>query len=377
MLFATAELGRSKARFGGLILGTGLLVFALLFQQALLEAVLQGMAGAIKRQSAPIIVFPVEAKRSLGAGLMPQPLTDRVASVPGVADTGPLGFGLFSYRPPAGGEAVNVSVIGYQPGRPGTPTGVREGRLPEAPDEIVASTEGALGHYRLGDTLVFEPGDVRLEVVGLTEQSLLNIGPALWVPWSRYEELTKHVMRGVQVVLPSVLAVTPRPSASVADLVKDINAQVPGTDAVTREVAADSAPGRQAIQGAFFSVMMLTYAVVGIVIGFFFLMITLQKEQSITMLRAVGASAGYLIRCLLLEVAIVMAGGVAVGVALIYLIQPVARAVVIIDPDPVAIAATAIPALGVALLGTLPPMRRMFRTDPNALIAKPSLGNVA
>ena len=65
MLFATAELRRSRARFGFLTVGAGLLVFVLLFQQALLAAVLDGMTGAITNQSGPVLVFLHEGLGSL------------------------------------------------------------------------------------------------------------------------------------------------------------------------------------------------------------------------------------------------------------------------------------------------------------------------
>jgi ABC-type antimicrobial peptide transport system permease subunit len=94
------------------------------------------------------------------------------------------------------------------------------------------------------------------------------------------------------------------------------------------------------------------------------------------MLRAVGANAGYLISCLLYEVAVVMTGGVIIGVLVLYLVKPLLANIVIINVDPLGILVTALPALGVALLGTLPPIRRMLRTDPNAVVSRPSLGSV-
>jgi putative ABC transport system permease protein len=375
MLFATAELGRSKARFGLLTMGAGLLVFVLLFQQSLLAAVLDGMAGAIKQQSGPVIVFTKEAKRSLGAGLVvPQQVT-QVAQVPGVADVGGLGMGLLSFQAPQSDTRTNVSVIGYQPGKPGTPTGVREGRLPNAPDEIVASAEGAVGHFGIGDPLIFDPGGVSLKVVGLTESALLNIGPALWIPWESYEKLMRLTNPDSAFVLPSVLAVQPTAGVTPDQLIKDLNAQTP-LDAVSRDVAADSAPGRKPIQSAFFSVMLLCYVVVAVVIGFFFLTMTLQKEASITLLRAVGANSRYLIGCLLMEVGVVTAGGLVIGVLVLILVKPMVRSSVIINISPAGIVATAVPALVVALLGAVPPMRRVLRTDPFGVVSRPSLGGV-
>jgi putative ABC transport system permease protein len=375
MLFAVAELGRSKLRFGLLTVGAGLLVFVLLFQQALLDAVLDGMVGAIKKQSGPVIVFTREAKRRLGAGLVTLPQSEELAKVPGVGAVGGLGVGLLSYRVPGSDVRANVSVLGYEPGKPGTPTAVRSGRLPAAPDEIVASAEGAAGRFGIGDRLTFEPGAVTLTVVGLTEGALLNIGAATWIPWPSYETLMRRTSPDLGVVLPAVLAVEPAPGVTPEQLIYDINATVP-LDAVTREEVADSAPGRGPVRTAFLAVMTLCYVVVGVVIGFFFLTLTLQKESSITLLRAVGANARYLISCLLLEVAVVTAGGLVIGVVLLVMIRPAMRNLVIIEIDPGGMLVTSVPALAVALLGALPPIRRVLRVDPFAVVGRPSLGGV-
>jgi ABC-type antimicrobial peptide transport system permease subunit len=177
-------------------------------------------------------------------------------------------------------------------------------------------------------------------------------------------------------VFPSVLAVQPAPGVSVQKVIGDVNAKVPGVEALTRDAAAESAPGRKPIQTAFLAVMSLCYIVVAVVIGFFFLTLTLQKEASITLLRAVGANARYLVACLLLEVAVVTIGGLVIGVLSLYAVKPMVRSSVIITITPASVLSTAVPALLVALLGAVPPVRRVLRTDPFAVVSRPSLGGV-
>lgn len=58
--------------------------------------------------------------------------------------------------------------------------------------------------------------------------------------------------------------------------------------------------------------------VVPLVTGLFFLIITLQKAGSLTLLRAVGARAGTLARSLMVQVTIVIALGLLVGIGLYF-----------------------------------------------------------
>lgn len=376
MLFAQAELSRTRARFGFLTVGAGLLVFVLLFQQALLDAVLKGMAGALTHQSGPVLVYNREAQRSFAGSLVtPQQLAEVRAS-PGVADAGELAVTLLSVRGPGSDERVNASVIGFRPGKPGTPLGLSKGRLPEKPNEVVASAEDAHGRYGVGDTLVIEPGEGRLTVVGLTKGGRLNVAPTLWTPWETYEQLVKQATPDLPLVLPSIVAVEPAADVGPEALARQLNDAFPALQAMTREEAAATTPGLDSVKLAFSAVMGLGYLVVAVVIGFFFLTLTLQKESSVTLMRAVGARSGYLVRNLLYQVAVVTFGGLAIGAVMLLIATLFLGSTMAVEASPAAIARTAVPALAVALLGAVPPVRRLLQTDPYAVVGRPSLGGV-
>ena len=374
LLFATAELGRAKARFATLTLGAGLLVFVLLFQQALLAAVLDGMSGALRNQSGPVLVYARQAQRSFAGSLVtPQQLAE-VKAVSGVADASELAVTLLTYQPAGSDDRVNASVIGYRPGKVGTPLGLDQGRLPDAADEVVVSGEDAAGHFGVGDTLTIEPGGKRVRVVGLTKGGRLNVGPTLWAPWDTYEQLVRSASPELPTVLPSVLAVEPSPDVSIPELVRRIDDTAPDLEALTRDQAADKIPGRDAVRLAFTAVMGLGYLVVAVVIGFFFLTMTLQKEASVTLLRAVGARSGYLARALLLQVAVVTFGGLAIGTLALLVVTPLLGSTMAVDASLPVMLNTAVPALAVALLGAIPPLRRVMRADPFGVVRRPSLG---
>jgi putative ABC transport system permease protein len=247
--------------------------------------------------------------------------------------------------------------------------------MPEQPGEMVFSSEDAVG-FDVGDTITIEPGGVEVAVVGLTSGGRLNVGPTMWTPWETYDQLVKLANPDNVMILPSVLAVEPAPGTSPAEVVAAINEAAPALEALTKEDAAAKTPGRDAIQIAFLAVIGLGYLVVAVVIGFFFLTMTLHKESSITLLRAVGAKAPNLVRCLRLQVAVVTIGGLAVGVVMLAAVAPLVRSTIAVSVDPHAILLTAGPVLAVALLGAIPPVRRVLRVDPYAVVTRPSLGGL-
>jgi putative ABC transport system permease protein len=159
--------------------------------------------------------------------------------------------------------------------------------------------------------------------------------------------------------------------------VRDINNTTPELEALTREDVVEKAPGRGAIWLGFMMVIGLGYVVVAVVIGFFFLTLTVHKEASITTLRAVGARGSYLARALLWQVTLVTVGGLVVGAILMAIAAPLVRSIVLVTFDPLGVVATAVPALAVALLGAVPPLRRVLRTNPADVFSRASLGGAS
>ena len=67
MFLALKEMRRAKVRFGLLIAAIGLLVFLILFQQSLQNSLLTSFIGAIRTQSAPVLVYSTDGQRTLQA----------------------------------------------------------------------------------------------------------------------------------------------------------------------------------------------------------------------------------------------------------------------------------------------------------------------
>ena len=65
MFIALRELRRAKVRFGMLIAAVGLLVFLILIQQALSDGLVTSFVGAVRNQSAPVLVYSVDSQRTL------------------------------------------------------------------------------------------------------------------------------------------------------------------------------------------------------------------------------------------------------------------------------------------------------------------------
>ena len=95
-------------------------------------------------------------------------------------------------------------------------------------------------------------------------------------------------------VLPNAILVRPSAGVTAEEVATAINASVPDAEALTRADAAQRTPGVAQVRQSFQVIFLLYGLVVPLVTGLFFLIVTLQKAGSLTLLRAVGARAGTL-----------------------------------------------------------------------------------
>ena len=364
MLLALREISRAKARFGLLTGAIGLLVFLILFQQGLLGGLVTGFIGAVDNQRSPVMVFNEQARRNVEGSFLTIEQAEAVAEVDGVAEVGLVGEG--TYTVAAGGELRDAVLFGYELGGLGEPLTLSEGRLPEGPDEGVASAADVDKGFAIGDTVEIIGDDgPTIAIVGVGEDLRWSVAPTVFVDYGTYEAAQRAVNPAAPVVLPSLVAVAPDDGVSGDEVTDRIDAAVPGTEALTRQEAVDGNPGVQGVNQSFNIILGLAFLVVALVVGFFFLILTVQKAKALTLLRAVGAPSGYLVRNLLAQISLILGAGILSGIVLVWLVGAVSpTGDVAVDLQPRDVLSTAIGLVVISLLGGVVSIRRVLRIDP-------------
>jgi putative ABC transport system permease protein len=312
MFLALKELRRAKVRFGLLVAAIALLVFLILFQQALQSSLLTSFVGAIRNQSAPVLVYSTDGQRALQASVLTPDLERMAREAPGVGESGRIGQGTFSVT--AGGEITEAAIIGYEVEGLGSPTELSEGRLAAGAGEGVASDIDAGAGFGIGDVVVVEPGGYEIEVVGLARDAQLQVSPTVFVTYGTYLDAVSARNPDAGDPLPNALGVAPAAGSSADETVASINGVSDDLEALTREAAADEAPGVAQVRQSFQLIFLLYGLVVPFVTGLFFLIVTVQKQGALTLLRAIGAPGRRLVGALVFQVVVVLALGLTLGI---------------------------------------------------------------
>lgn len=383
MYLAWREIRRSRGRFALGIGAVGLLVFLILFQQTLLTNLLGFFTGGLANQSGDVVVYAADARRTLAGSVVPAETVAAVAAVPGVARAGPLYEATFTVRPAGGRDLVDGVLFGYRLGGPGYPTTVRDGRLPRRDGEGVASAVDAGAGFGLGEvvTVVPAPGaaPVRIRIVGLGDDLRFSVQPTVFVSDATFAAARRAANPGAAAapVLPSAVTVETAPGADPGAVARRITARVAGVEALTRSVAVASAPGVAATRQSFGVILGLAFVVVGLVVGFFLVILTVQKAGALALLRAVGAPAGLLVRAVLTQALVLAAVGSGIGVVLLAAAAVRSSPAFPISVDGPSVAATCAALVVLALGAAAVSVRRVLRIDPLQAALGPSVGGLA
>lgn len=360
MRIALREMRRSKARFALLGGAVGLLVLLLLFFQAVAGTLVTALTGAIAEARADVLVYDDRARSNPATSVLPADAVDAVAAVEGVAEA--AGFAVTVTPVTADGEEQGAALIGFQPGAPGTPTTLAEGRLPRADDEAVASGSGFDAGFPL--EAVVSLGDTDVEVVGTATDAAYNATPTLYLPWDGFEAFVQARTGAPGPVPLSAVAVVVDEGSDPGAVAERISAEIDGVEALDRAAAVAALPGIDTIDRSFGILYLLLFIVVTIVTGVFFLILTVQKRQALVLLRAVGAERRDIVTLVLFQVVAVVGLGVLIGAGLASGLLSATRDVFGSTLDPATTARSAAAILALALLAAGGAIRRVLAIDP-------------
>lgn len=365
MFLALREIRRGLVRFGMLAVAIGLLLFLVLFQQALQQGLVTAFVGAIRNQSSPVVVYGIDAQRALQGSVLTPDVEEQVLAVDGIGEHNRIGETSLSVRIGDDEEPTEASLIGAD-GPLGQPRELADGRRPEGPNQAIGSSVD----FAIGDvvTVLAPEGGFEIEIVGVADDIQLSVSPTLFTDYATFEASVQAFNPDATDVPPSALAVAPADGLEPEALADRINDAVGDADAVPRDEAADSAPGVAQVRQSFQVILGLYALIVPLVTGLFFLIITLQKARALILLRAIGARSSVLVRALLVQVLVITVAGIAVGVLLALPLAGRRIGGLTLRYEPASVATWAVVFLALAALGTLASLARVRRTDPIAAV---------
>ncbi len=260
----------------------------------LLDGLYGGFTGALRAQPGELLAYAADAKLSMARSRIDAATTAEVARTPGVSQVGGLGVALLGAAvsdAEVSGQTVEagVGLFGYQHAPRGLPAS------PSVAGQVYADTSLKAYGVRTGQTLLLGPKRYPVTVAGWVSDTNFMLTAGLWGNIETWRAVVASA-RPDLVLAPGRLPGADghhrcrcRPDAHGGRHRRGNGWEDP---TVTRAVAVDSLPGIAQQRSTFTAIIVTTFAVAGLVVALFFVLITLERVRMFAVFKAVGASSG-------------------------------------------------------------------------------------
>jgi len=341
MNLAIKDIRHGLFRFVLTCFGLGLLMTVVLAMIGIYNGLVADALAVVKAPAADVWVVEAGTQGPFAeASSIPADTRDAVARMPGVAEAGAITYQTIEAT--HAGETLRLYVIGFEPGHPGGPQRISEGRgLGTSHFELLADRKTGLVP---GDTIRL--GRDRFTVVGLVEDAMNSGGdPAVYVTLADAMTLQTaldpaaarvQTARGVGDLRPATVAAVIallEPGADVALLTatvrqwKHLSAL---SQAEQEQLLLASVVDRARRQiGLFLGILLSVSAVV---IALIIYTMTMEKLKQIATLKLIGAPDRTIIGLIVQQALILGASGLGIGLVLILLVKDNFPRRVVLEP---------------------------------------------
>jgi putative ABC transport system permease protein len=277
-------------------------------------------------------------------------------------DSSPVGVSFFNAKR-ADGTTIGLALFGVRPDGFLAPTPDRGDTLGDGPGLVLSDAFEEEG-VNVGDELTIVGVDRTVPVVGFTEGGSYGHVDIAFSSLGTWQELVfGDNARGRF----SAVALKVPEGTSDADLERIQAASETGV--VTKVDAYQGSPGFTAETSTMDLIRGFLLLISALIVGAFFTVWTIQRTRQIGLLKALGATNGYVVRDSLGQLAVILLGATLVGVAIALGLGSLVGSGVpfSLEPAPVAVSAAALVVLGMA--GSLVALRRITSVDPVVAMA--------
>ena len=368
MFLALREIRFNKLRFG--LMGAVIALIAVLM--VLLSGLSVGLVkdGVSGLQNLPVTAFAfqqgVQHDAAFSRSVVDKSAVQDWLGQPGVEDAAPYGNALVNAKSDNGVE-IDLALFGVEPDSFLAPAPAAGSALGGANDIVVSQTAIDAG-LRIGDTLVVDRIGTELQVVGSTgQQDTFGHVDVAYVPLPTWQLINggiapddvapEHVANEITAVAIQVA------DGETVDLAAADKAA--GTETLSLEDSFGASPGYTAETATLNLIQGFLYAISALVAGAFFAVWAIQRRHEVAVLRAMGASGGWVLRDALTQALILLIASVLVGVAVgvgLGALMTGGGVPFALNTANVGLAALGLIALG--LIGAAVAVQRITRIDP-------------
>ena len=340
MFLAWREMLFARTRF--LLMGLVLALMSILIViiSGLTAGLVNDGVSGLKAMNAETIAFEEGTKTdsAFTRSVVDVTAAEDVAVADGVTEATPMGLTIVNAKN-QDGTPVDLTLVGVDPGSflaPGTaaagdsvegetlpamaaPGDRAAGEPTSTPHDVVVSATLKDEGLNIGDVITVERLETPLTIVGFADgQRTFGHVDIAYAPLDVWQEIHAGARDGEAApddAYSQASVVVARGADGVVPGLDALSAAT-GLDARTLEESFDSSPGYGPETMTLSMIEWFLYIIAALVTGAFFLVWTIQRAGDIAVMRAMGATKGFLLRDSLGQAVVILALSIGVGVAL-------------------------------------------------------------
>lgn len=367
MFLARKELWFSKKRFFliGFII---VLITWLVFVLSGLGNGLSDLGTAVIRYSdLDVAIFEKDSELTLGKSTLPESVVAEALEVEGVEEAASIATAAGAiYRgvnvDEETGKKTAVLFVGIEPGSFMEPKTISGENLDEAePNRVLVDESLMRDGFKLNDKITLNGVGTEYTIGGFVSNKTLNHMPAIFVTMDTLRDF-KYMVPGSDMGIEKPISAVFLKGNNIDT--KELTAAIDGIETGNIKETLNGIPGYSAESGTINLMLWLLIFISAFVIAVFFYVLTTQKVNQFGVMKAIGASNGFIIKSVISEVFLLSGISILIGVGLTYLMTlalPEDMPFTLL-PDMVVLYGVIL--LATSLIGSLFSIRSIIKIDP-------------
>lgn len=365
MFLAMKELMHSKMRFLMIIIIFVLLAWLVFILSGLGNGLSTLAASTFKTMKADYVIFEEGSQSSMSKSLLSEQLSAEAAQLPNVIAAAPMGSSMATAlkgQSVKNEDKLDVAIIGINPGSFLEPSVVEgQGLSAENPKGVIVNTTMKDEGYGVGDTFKLDGTTESLTIIGFVENQTYNHVASVFTPMAEWRKIAFAAPGSDKGIAGPVNAIMLQGKDIDPGVV---NSKLANVDTVTRSAAVQGMPGYKEENGTILMMLAFLLAIAAFVLGVFFYVMTMQKTNQFGIMKAIGASNGFLSKAIVSQVFVLSLISIVVGVVLTYGTAAIMPKGMPFKLETTLVVTYSVILLVIAMLSSLVSVRKITKIDP-------------
>ncbi|MCD7035360.1 ABC transporter permease [Metabacillus sp. GX 13764] len=349
MFLSLRELKHAKLRY--LLIGSImiLIAFLVLFVSGLAKGLSSDNASSIQLMKADYFLLQKEADHRLNRSSISHEIVHQVQHTLAEDQAAPLAIRMGAITKEKSDKKIDASFFAIDPDSMLKPN-LAEGQMPAgSSDKNVAADESLKEEgFSLGDQIRDSESGKTFTITGFTKAQSFSHTPVIHLTFKEWKAINKAD--------PAFNAIALKTSAGME---KNLS----GFEVVSKSEALQGIPGYKEEQGSLLMMIVFLFIIAGFVLAVFFYVVTIQKINQFGVLKAIGASSGYLAKSIIGQILLLTVLSLAAAALLAYGLAALLPGSMPFDLAPSLVILCSALFLAVSLIGSLLSLYKVVKID--------------